>query len=312
MTQFQPADEQERSHGHANGSWHPSRQAVARPGTPSLGSSLALPAAAEARHSGTGSAATSRQPMKEEHALSLFGLYADQKEDWEGQPTARPTFTPPVGIKETVFVGAYGVFKATHGLIKAPTKEAPGVYSMRIEMTPDSWARRANIGFIQAFRVSDCMKEWSTEKGDAHLSDEESRRVSGRGWLVDQPNLARDKTPFHGMHKSPTGALHATAPTRLGRQGGPTAIFEDTREVHDPEKIELTATAMDPATGETFGSVGWGFSMQSGRRSFIEETPRLIDKESNRGRGRDEAFERWNRNVAGKAGCDAIPGYGAG
>lgn len=94
----------------------------------------------------------------------------------------------------------------------------------------------------------------------------------------------------------------------LAGSGGASALMQDTPGVVDPYKIEFSATAMDMHSGTRYGTVAWGFEFNSERQLYAEETPRLLDDTAERARGREEAFEKWNRDIAGKDGIDRIPG----
>lgn len=309
MTQFQPKDPRSQRHGAKITS--PSAWAGASPGagrcsanasvTPSHFSSMSHETKDEAENAGA--ALTPAQ------ALSVFGHYAESDAEAPAKEAVAPTpfFTPPLGTREVVLVGRYGLFKVTYGLTRVPDEELGGKYSMRIEMTPNQGVGRSSIGFIQVFRAGKSEGGWATQKGGI-LSASEAERTTKNGYAVDRGDAQRDKTPFYGMVKLPTGGLRQRYPIRIGRFGGPSAVLQDTPDVGDPYKIEFSATAIDMNSGTRFGSVAWGFEFNSARKLFAEETPRLVEDGGERAQGRDEAVEKWNQVVAGKDGIEKIPG----
>lgn len=221
---------------------------------------------------------------------------------------AHEDFKPAVGTKETSLKGTHGDFKVSHGLTKLPAGEAFGEYALKIEMTPNKSVGNSEIGFLQAFRVGESEKAWSTKKGDPYLSDSEGERVTKSGYAVDRANAKRDKTPLYGMYKNDKGELKQYSTTRVGKFGGPTAMMSDKPGIADPYKIEFSATATDIKNGSQFGAIAWGFEFNSSKKLFTEETPRLLDAGSDRLKGRDEAIEKWDKDVAGKDGIDKAPG----
>ena len=72
--------------------------------------------------------------------------------------------------------------------------------------------------------------------------------------------------------------------------------------------VEVGRTAAGPSFGLGVRVDGLTMEPALGRRHFVEETPRLSDNSTNRALDRDEAFKKWNKDVAGKAGNDFIPG----
>jgi hypothetical protein len=243
-------------------------------------SSVAIPAAESA-------ASDNRLAPKPEEFRDLFHHWGEE-------------FKPPIGTKNTVLTGPFGVFKVSHGLVKPPpNKIETGQYDLQIEMTPNEKVGQSQIGFIQTARQGTQNGSWAKQLGDDHMSASMAARTESKeGWRVDRTNPKQDKTPFFGMGKDGEGNLHQYSSSRVGQHGGGSAMMHDRPGVSDPDHMEFTATAKDTATGAEFGAISWGYEFDSSRRLFKEETPALVQAGSARLEGRDRAFDKWNKDVA--------------
>ncbi|WP_298740407.1 DUF4157 domain-containing protein [uncultured Chitinophaga sp.] len=223
--------------------------------------------------------------------------------------SSSPSFSPPIGHKNTKLKGIFGDFEVEHGLDKAPSASGFGDYFFKVEMTPNEKTKGSKIAFVQTVRSGAPGGKWFTKKEDPNVGEDRAKRTTAEGWRLDRANPAKDKTPFYGMAKDASGKLTQRSTTRIGEFGGNTAMMRDVPGVADPDAMQFAATAMDMSTGVNYGTVAWGYEYDSSKNYYKEETPRLLDPADPRMKGRDEALKKWNTAIATPAsGIDKVPG----
>lgn len=221
-------------------------------------------------------------------------------------------WTPRLGRTTTTLPSVFGSYTVTHGLDAAPTASAFGEYYCQITMTPNMFLAGRRLSFMQAIRRGTTAGKWSTGATDIGMDADRAKRTTADGWKLDRADPAGDKTPFYGQKKSNImgmDVVYNLSNSQTGEYGGADAMLVDTPGVIDQSVMEFSSTLMDKDSGMHFGTVAWGMTYDSTAHVYTEETPRLIDQNSDRAKGQDAAFQKWNTAVATPgSGIDKVPG----
>ncbi|NCD71686.1 DUF4157 domain-containing protein [Mucilaginibacter sp. R11] len=216
-------------------------------------------------------------------------------------------FSPDTTTKTKTLKNTFGDFKVEHGLTKLPAAEL-GEYYIRIDMTPNAKTGKSKIGFLQSVRRGTSTGNWSTKAGDSGMDADRAARATKDGYRVDRADPSVDKTPLYGMKKNAAGNVVSRGNADTGSFGGSNPWMYDKVGVIDPSVLQFSSSAIDVATGASYGAIGWGFEYDSSRKFYKEEDPTLLSKGDARLKGRDDAITKWNSAVATSgSGIDAAP-----